>query len=93
MPDDNSIANYNNGEDNLSIYPNPTTGNVMITVNSLLNEEVTITISNVTGQVIHELKTTTNKLNNISLAQPAGLYIIQAASSKGKHTSRLTISE
>ena len=93
MPDDNSVAIYDNGEGNLNIYPNPTTGNVMISVNSLLNEEVTVTISNVTGQVIHELKTTTNKLNSVSLTQPAGLYIIQAASSKGKHTSRLTISE
>ncbi len=81
-----STTNFNTGQVNVTIYPNPVTKNV-ITVAS--NKNLDVAIYNVLGQNILSTKTTPtlNKINLESLN--AGVYIIKLKSNTGTITKKL----
>jgi uncharacterized protein YjdB len=85
----NTVALSENPQ--LKIFPNPNEGTFAINIVSGKNEEATVVICNVTGEKVMEFKVTTNKANEISLKQPAGVYIVTATSSDGTYVSKLLI--
>jgi alpha-tubulin suppressor-like RCC1 family protein len=75
------------------IYPNPTSGivNINYTLEKSLN--VTIRVTNIQGQIIHEIKMEkTSNLNNdiIDLSnQSSGIYFMTILNEKGSFTSKI----
>jgi hypothetical protein len=63
----------------VSIYPNPATNN--LTIES--PQSATIEITNIQGQLIETLTTTSNKTNVDVTALPSGVYIVQVKTEKG----------
>ncbi|NJM15900.1 MAG: T9SS type A sorting domain-containing protein [Bacteroidales bacterium] len=64
----------------LLVYPNPTNGNINITVGHRLNEEILFRLFNVSGEevTVHKQTITNNEQVSISLLPlPNGIYMYQ----------------
>ncbi len=75
----------------VSVYPNPNGGTFSLMLNSPVDEQATVTIYNITGQVVKEFILATNTASNMELSQPAGIYYLSATLSKGKYAEKITI--
>ena len=93
LPVIGAVATVNNVVDVLNVYPNPNTGNFSLNMISSVDEDVTVSITNMVGEKVKDLKVTTNKVNNISLGQPAGVYLLEAVTSHGKYSTKVTVNE
>ncbi|MCS7074181.1 MAG: T9SS type A sorting domain-containing protein, partial [Bacteroidia bacterium] len=64
----------------VTTYPNPTTGNVFLDLTTEVEENVTISVTNLLGQVVKTQELTTEiGINQISLdlsSVPAGIYTV-----------------
>ena len=85
------IAYVNRASDLLTIFPNPNSGFFTLQLTSATTEEATLRITNLTGQVVKELKMMTNKPLDIELAQPAGVYLVSVASAGGKWMEKVVV--
>jgi subtilisin family serine protease len=68
--------------ENIQVYPNPTDGDVYISLPEDLNSELTITVINAVGATIKKVKVNSYIINSVLInidEQPAGLYFIQIA--------------
>jgi uncharacterized protein YjdB len=81
------------GANGLNVYPNPSNGLMHMMLTTDQEEAATITISNVAGQTVKELTTTTNKETAVQLQVPAGMYFISARSASGSYTARVVVAE
>ncbi len=77
----------------LNVYPNPSEGNFSINVASSVNEEVSVTVSNIVGEKVKELSIRTNEASELKLDQPDGVYFITANTSTGKYSAKITITK
>ncbi|HEU4717450.1 MAG TPA: T9SS type A sorting domain-containing protein [Bacteroidia bacterium] len=66
----------------ISVYPNPTNGNVALNCNNI-SGEITAEIINPLGQVIEARTFTGNRLDFDLSAQPAGVYLVRVRTSQG----------
>lgn len=84
----NSVGLENNQADlGISLYPNPTTGNVF--VNMPATEEATITVFDAQGKVVMTLENAQNG-SVIELSEVQyGMYMIQVANANGSNTFRI----
>ncbi|NDC41066.1 MAG: T9SS C-terminal target domain-containing protein [Chitinophagia bacterium] len=87
----NAVSQITGATEQLSVFPNPTTGEVMVSLNSSYNEAVSIEVSSVTGQLISTTKGTTNTVNKVNLNVPAGVYFIKSATMHGTLVTRVTV--
>ncbi len=71
-----------NNKNSIRIYPNPFTEHVSIRINTDIAETVRIWVTNMLGQRIKELIAQTNTQVDLSMAIPAGIYTINAQTSK-----------
>ena len=85
------IASVIRASDLLTIFPNPNTGFFTLQLTSATTEEATVRITNLTGQLVKELKMITNKPLDIELAQPAGVYFVRVASAGGKWMEKVVV--
>lgn len=70
-----AVSNIQN-KANISVYPNPTTGNVSLDLGHVPTE-ATIQITSVHGQILHTLKVTQQQYLDLSLeGYPSGLYLV-----------------
>lgn len=70
----------NEGELNVSIYPNPSTGEFTVSVNDLNADKVTVSILTLAGQVVYNetFNATSNSKKQININnQPKGVYFVQ----------------
>ncbi|HQG51928.1 MAG TPA: PKD domain-containing protein [Bacteroidales bacterium] len=65
--------------DNIRIYPNPTSGNLMIDLGQQLSE-ISVEINDINGKVIRTEKFYNRRLIDMSLNEPAGIYFIKLVS-------------
>ena len=73
----------------LSVFPNPTTGNINVLLNG---EQNTITVTNLLGEVIYSQATTSKNLN-IDLSSFAdGIYMLGVDNGSSKHFQKLILS-
>ena len=75
----------------LVVAPNPNKGIFTMNLDSDLNEEVQVTITNVIGQKVKEFTTTTNKVTDIQMGEAAGIYLLNATTSTGIHVAKVII--
>jgi hypothetical protein len=87
------IANPNL-ENQLTIYPNPTNGNLTIEINGNQNEATAIEIYSLTGKMITDLKFRYNTSNKITIdltRQPIGLYFVRIITQNEIVTKKVTL--
>ena len=65
----------NDFRDKLLLHPNPTSGNFSIDLGSM-QESVSISITDITGRLVHSKTFKNSQLLNLKLAEPKGVYII-----------------
>jgi len=83
-------------DNNISIYPNPGTGIFTIKTGVLLNENATITVTNILGQSIGKFpiyKTGESSFQIDLSDQPPGNYFLVIETTTGKWTKRLEVAK
>jgi hypothetical protein len=60
-------------------------------VTSGMNEDVEVSVANVVGERVYLGKTVTNKLTEVRLVMPPGIYLLNAVTAHGKYVAKLTI--
>ncbi len=91
------ITTYSSGVKNvgttndIQLFPNPNKGTFTFNCSAGTNDEIQIVINNLTGEKVMELSTTTNRLTNIKLDAPPGIYFLTAISSAGKSVMKVSV--
>lgn len=76
----------------VKIYPNPSKGNVFISLGDLAGHEATVTIYSANGTEMITRKMLTNEDSNFDLKSlPTGIYFVQIKTNLGIKTERLVI--
>ena len=75
----------------LNVFPNPNTGVFTVSLSSAYDESAAIIISNILGEKIKEITTTTNTETEIRLNVPAGLYMVSVSTAHGNYVSKVTV--
>jgi hypothetical protein len=76
---------------NLALFPNPSDGIFSFSLFTSVNEAITINVTDLAGRTVKEIDATTNKLIDISLHAPPGVYLVTATTTNGKYVSKLII--
>jgi len=88
------VNTVNSAVSALNIYPNPTQGEFSINVSTNTNEQAVVTITNMVGEKVSELTIPTNKLVDVKLDQPAGIYLISATTVSGNnYTAKISVAK
>jgi hypothetical protein len=74
----------------LQLFPDPNSGTFTMNVSSDDNEEVAIVITNVIGEKVRELRTTTNQPVDITLESP-GIYFLSANTARNNCTAKIIV--
>ncbi len=75
----------------LALSHNPTKGSFSLSLSSPTTLPAHIIITNIIGQPIKELTTTTNKETEITLNAPPGIYFVTSVTDEGRQTAKLII--
>ena len=78
-------------KDRMDIYPNPNSGSFTFNYYSVLNEDVRVVVTDVTGRQLKSFTVESNKPTTLDLDQPPGIYFVTAVSPGVHLTSRITI--
>lgn len=79
----------NNFDHDISVYPNPTSGQVILSVNKALTD-ATVRIANLTGQTILKKENMNGSQMVFDIAnQPAGIYYLEVT--EGNHVARTKV--
>lgn len=73
----------------LKVYPNPSRGAFAINVESADNTPAHVIITSITGAVVKEYDTTTNKSVEVTINNPAGIYFLSARTISGVYVSKI----
>ena len=90
-PDSVAPAAEAPGMNVLSIFPNPNAGAFTFYLSSSSPEQACITITNIVGQKIKEITTTTNKKEQVQLTAPPGMYFINAVTRHGMYSGKVVV--
>ena len=82
-----AVANVNTTAEALNVFPNPSNGSVTLNLASGTNESAIVVISNVLGEKVNEVTITSNVNAQVTLNQPAGIYLLSATTESGKKYS------
>jgi uncharacterized protein YjdB len=83
----------NTGGFSLSVYPNPAQGEFTMNLAENITEQAIVTITNVVGEKVKELTTSTNKLTTVRLNAPAGIYMLNAVTPSGRYSAKIAITQ
>jgi len=75
----------------ITTSPNPTTGSFTLNISTPQTEFAQITITNIIGEKVKELITTSNQDTHVELDTPPGIYFISAVTAQGKQTSKIVV--
>jgi hypothetical protein len=83
------IEKYNGNSNNVSVYPNPSNGNFVITTSE---NATAILVTDILGNELVSIKPKGNTTNNINLsAQPSGVYFIKVTAGNAQTVKRIII--
>ncbi len=85
------VSNTSASADKLVVMPNPAKDNFTVTVSSSKNEQVTVTITSITGAKLKEFTGATNQPIDASLNMPAGIYLLNAATATNSMSGKIVI--
>jgi len=74
---------------NVSIYPNPTNGNVTVDLGGLT--DVSIKVINLIGEVIYEDHKISNSTYNLYIEESAGIYFVEISNENIKEVVKLLV--
>lgn len=74
----------------LKVFPNPNAGAFTVNLLSGIDEDVKIVITNMVGEKVKELVTTTNRATDIQIATP-GVYLISASGVHGRYVTKAIV--
>jgi uncharacterized protein YjdB len=85
------VNNVNQNTSSLSVFPDPNHGAFTLHIASAQNEPVAITITNMVGQKVKELTTTTNNNIPVQIDAAPGVYFISAITSQGRQSAKVVV--
>jgi sugar lactone lactonase YvrE len=92
LPDvSTGISNVTTTGDRLTVMPNPAKDNFVVTIASQKDEQVIITISDITGAKVKSITSKTNQPINASLHVPAGIYLLNATTIHDNMSGKIVI--
>lgn len=77
--------------DDLTVYPNPSTGAFSLLISSYSNKGASMTIYNIAGLKIMTTQVITNVKKDIQLDVPSGIYLLQVGTDQSIITRKLVI--
>ena len=84
---DASVTSIDENGSNVSLYPNPTSGNVTIVAQGMSR----VTVMSVLGQVVYDSENNADECT-INMSQfNAGMYVVRIVTETGIHTQRVTV--
>ena len=87
-----AVANTNAPElTALNVFPDPAHGSFTLNISSAVKEDATVVITNMLGEKVKELKTTTNSNTEIQLNVAPGIYFVSAITTTGQKFSRKVV--
>jgi hypothetical protein len=73
-----TTTNLTSGQPQISIYPNPTKGTIYIAFQDGHSEDARISVSNHSGQIVMDIKSTANNATHVDLSTlPKGVYYLK----------------
>jgi hypothetical protein len=88
----NSVADVaGNALQTLQVFPNPANGTFSVQLTDAQQQQMQVTITDMTGRTILQQSGTTNKTYDMALNAPAGLYFVTVATANGSHTAKLIL--
>ncbi len=79
--------------DHISMYPNPTKGEIHFNLTGESDVQWTLTVSTLTGQIVVQLAGMKDEFRNVALDLSAGTYIVQIVSISGTYSQKLVLTE
>jgi hypothetical protein len=83
------VTGINETLNNVSVYPNPTNGNVTVDLGGLT--DVSIKVINLIGEVIYEDHKISNSTYNIYIEESAGIYFVEISNENIKEVVKLLV--
>jgi hypothetical protein len=77
----------------LTVVPNPSGGEVSCTLSATLDEEVHLSVTDVTGRKIFETTSQTNKPTMLRIDGPAGVYFLNATTAAGAWSAKVVVAK
>ncbi len=87
------VNTLSNDGSTLDVYPNPNNGAITVNLTSGVTEDAVVTITNVVGEKVKEVKISTNTPTSLDLDHPNGIYILTANTSTGKYTAKISVAK
>ena len=81
----------NNLNPQLSIYPNPCSGNFTLNIFSAFNEQATVVVTNMIGQKVLETKGATNTPTSLQVEGTSGVYFINASTATNHWSEKIVV--
>ena len=81
----------NPAEGELKVYPNPNDGTFTVNLSSNTEEAVYYVVTNMLGEKVKEVTSSTNKPSDIKLDASPGIYFLNAITPQGKWLEKITI--
>jgi hypothetical protein len=79
------------GDDMVSVTPNPNNGTFSMLFSAAAAQNVHVVITNLIGSKVKEFNTMSNQHIDVQLNEPAGIYLLTATTTSGRHVVRLVI--
>jgi hypothetical protein len=76
---------------NLNVFPNPSHGNFTLFLSSDVTEDAIVVVTNIVGEKVRTVITTTNKETNVSVNAPAGIYFVNVYTGRGRYQAKMII--
>ena len=85
--------NENPAEGKLTLAPNPGNGTMRVILTTSLTEPAMITLYDLPGNKVAELPASTNKEQEVQLALPDGMYIMNVTTAHGRWVEKVVIAK
>ena len=88
---DVGVQMINSKQNELTLAPNPNKGFFTLNLQSFTDEPVDVIVTNTVGEKVLETATTTNKVTDIKISQPAGIYFLTARTSNSRNVVKVVV--
>ena len=77
----------------LRVWPNPNQGVFTVILSSNTDEPIQVVVTNLVGEKVREVITTTNKATEIQLNNAAGVYFVTASDKQGNYVAKVVFTQ
>ncbi len=87
------VNNLTKLRDEMSIYPNPSSGRFTVRITSEQEEQVNVYIMDMAGRRVKEVTVATNKPEEVDIVSPPGVYFVTAVTNRGLLSSKINFTK